>query len=297
MEEYDLIRSMTGFGRSERTVNGYDVSVEIKAVNHRYADYNIKLPRVYGFLEEDAKRLLQQHIKRGKVDVFVTIFKEVDDTKEIVLNEALASSYVNALRTIAEKFGVADDISVSTVARYNDIFDVKHEKEDEEIVRESLLEVLSDALSGFMAAREREGEKLAADMTQRIETIRQEVSKVEKIAPDTVIEHKNNIEQRIRELLGNTPVDENRLLTETAIYADKLSVNEEIVRLKCHLDEYDRIMQKGDAVGRRLDFLLQEMNRETNTIGSKCNNLEVSNIVINIKSELEKVREQLQNLE
>ena len=297
MEEYELIRSMTGFGRSERTVNGYDISVEIKAVNHRYADYNIQLPRVYGFLEEDVKRHLQQHIKRGKVDVFVTIYKEVDDTKEIVLNETLASSYVEALRTIAEKFGVKDDISVSSVARYNDIFDVKHEKEDEELVRASLSEVVSDALSGFMAAREREGEKLASDMTQRIECIRQEVSKVEKIAPDTVIEHKNNIEQRIRELLGSTPVDENRLLTETAIYADKLSVNEEIVRLKCHLDEYDRIMQKGDAVGRRLDFLLQEMNRETNTIGSKCNNLEVSNVVINIKSELEKVREQLQNLE
>lgn len=292
-----LIRSMTGFGRSERTVNGYDISVEIKAVNHRYADYNIKLPRVYGFLEESIKEYLRQYIKRGKVDVFVTIFKQNDDTKEIVPNEALAQSYVAALRTIAEKFALKDDISVSLVAGYGDIFEVKREKDDEEAAKNALFEVLSDAVGAFMAAREREGEKLAADMNGRINAIKDEVLKIEKIAPDTVLEHKNNIEQRIRELLGDASVDENRLLTETAIYADKLSVNEEIVRLKCHLDEYGRIMQKGDAVGRRLDFLLQEMNRETNTIGSKCNNLEVSNTVINIKSELEKVREQLQNLE
>lgn len=292
-----MIRSMTGFGRSENTVNGYDVTVEVKAVNHRYADYNIKLPRIYGFLEEDIKNHFQQYIKRGKVDIFITIYKEIDDTKEIVLNEALAASYVRALKTIAEKFDVRDDISVSSIARYNDIFDIKHEPEDEELVRSAVIQVADEALKSFMAAREREGAKLANDMTERIGNIKKDVIEIEKIAPDTVIEHKNNIEQRIRELLGDAKVDENRLLTETAIYADKLSVNEEIVRLKCHLDEYDRIMQKGDAVGRRLDFLLQEMNRETNTIGSKCNNLEISNIVINIKSELEKVREQLQNLE
>lgn len=292
-----MIRSMTGFGRSENTVNGYDVTVEVKAVNHRYADYNIKLPRIYGFLEEDIKNHFQQYIKRGKVDIFITIYKEIDDTKEIVLNEALAASYVRALKTIAEKFDVRDDISVSSIARYNDIFDIKHEPEDEEIIRSAVIQVADEALKSFMAAREREGAKLANDMTERIGNIKKDVIEIEKIAPDTVIEHKNNIEQRIRELLGDAKVDENRLLTETAIYADKLSVNEEIVRLKCHLDEYDRIMQKGDAVGRRLDFLLQEMNRETNTIGSKCNNLEISNIVINIKSELEKVREQLQNLE
>lgn len=292
-----MIRSMTGFGRFENTVNNYDISAEIKAVNHRYADYNIKLPRIYNFLEEDIKSYLQQYIKRGKVDVYISVYKELDDTKEIVLNESLAKSYVDALKLIAEKFDVRDDISVSTIARYNDIFDVKRSEEDEDLIRQSVLDVLKNALDGFMSAREREGEKLAKDMIERIGTVKNEVLKIEKIAPDTVIEHKNNIEQRIRELLGNVPVDENRLLTETAVYADKLSVNEEIVRLKCHLEEFDRIMKMGDAVGRRLDFLLQEMNRETNTIGSKANNLEISNIVINIKAELEKVREQLQNLE
>lgn len=292
-----MIRSMTGFGRFENTVNNYDISAEIKAVNHRYADYNIKLPRIYNFLEEDIKSYLQQYIKRGKVDVYISVYKELDDTKEIVLNESLAKSYVDALKLIAEKFDVRDDISVSTIARYNDIFDVKRSEEDEDLIRQSVLDVLKNALDGFMSAREREGEKLAKDMIERIGTVKNEVLKIEKIAPDTVIEHKNNIEQRIRELLGNVPVDENRLLTETAVYADKLSVNEETVRLKCHLEEFDRIMKMGDAVGRRLDFLLQEMNRETNTIGSKANNLEISNIVINIKAELEKVREQLQNLE
>lgn len=292
-----MIRSMTGFGRCEMTVNGYDISVEIKAVNHRYADYGIKLPRAYNFLEEDVKGFLQQHIKRGKIDVYITIHKELDDSKEIILNEALAEGYYNALCAIADKFDIKNDISVSSIARYSDIFEIKHPKEDEDLIKSSLMEVLSDALNGFISAREREGTKLATDMISRIADIKKEVSRIEELAPDTVIEHKNNIEQRIKELLGDTKVDENRLLTETAIYADKLSVNEEIVRLNCHLDEFDRIMEKGDAVGRRLDFLLQEMNRETNTIGSKANNLEISNIVIGIKSELEKVREQLQNLE
>lgn len=292
-----MIRSMTGFGRCEKTVEGYDIYVEIKAVNHRYADYNIKLPRVYNFLEDEIKRYLQQYIKRGKVDVFITIYRELDDSKEIVLNEALAGSYVNALKIIAEKFDVKDDITVSSVARYNDIFEIKRAQEDEELIKESVLDVLENAISGFMTAREREGEKLAKDMIVRNNLIKGEVAKIEKIAPDTVIEHKNNIEARIRELIGDVSVDENRLLTETAIYADKLSVNEEIVRLKCHMEEFDRIMEKGGAVGRRLDFLLQEMNREINTIGSKANNLEISNIVINVKAELEKIREQLQNLE
>ena len=292
-----MIRSMTGFGRCEKSVNNYDIYVEIKAVNHRYADYNIKLPRVYNFLEEDIKNHLQKYIKRGKIDVYITIYKELDDSKEIILNEALAESYVKALKTLAEKFDVKDDICVSSVARYNDIFEVKHTEEDEEIIKSSVKEVLCEALNSFLAAREREGTKLATDMTARIATIKGEVKKIELIAPDTVIEHKNTITERIKELIGDATVDENRLLTETAIYADKLSINEEIVRLNCHLEEFDRIMEKGDAVGRRLDFLLQEMNRETNTIGSKANNLEISNIVINIKSELEKVREQLQNLE
>ena len=196
-----MIRSMTGFGRCEKTINNYDISVEIKAVNHRYADYNIKLPRMYNFLEEDVKNFLQQYIKRGKIDVYLTIYKELDDSKEIILNEALAESYVKALKLIAEKFDVKDDISVSSVARYNDIFDIKHTEEDEEIIKESVISVLKEALNGFIAAREREGSKLAADMVSRIALIKSEVEKVERIAPDTVIEHKTTLWKELRSLL------------------------------------------------------------------------------------------------
>ena len=200
-----MIRSMTGFGRCEKTINNFDVSVEIKAVNHRYADYNIKLPRMYNFLEADVKNYLQQYIKRGKVDVFITVYKELDDSKEVILNEALAESYYKALKHIAEKFDVIDDISVSSLARHNDIFEIKHTEEDEEIIKSSVLEVLGEALDGFLAAREREGTKLATDMISRVFIIKTEVEKVELLAPDTVIEHKNNITERIKDCLQKPP--------------------------------------------------------------------------------------------
>ena len=292
-----MIKSMTGYGRSEKVIDNYEISVEMKSVNHRYADYNIRVPRSYSFLEEFVKSYLQKYISRGKTDVFVSIKKQQDDTAEITLNKPLAESYVKALRSIAEEFGVKDDISVSTVARYNDIFEVVRTPENEEKVKEMAKEVLSEATAGFIEMREREGKKLADDMVARNDVIRCMVKKIDEIAPTTVIEYRNKIEERIRELIADAEVDETRLLTETAIYADKLCINEEIVRLTSHLDEFDRIMGTGAAVGRKLDFLLQEMNRETNTIGSKSNNLEIAKLIVEIKSELEKIREQLQNIE
>lgn len=292
-----MIRSMTGYGRSEQTIDNFDISVEIKSVNHRYSDYNIKVPRYYSFLEEKIKTHLQSFISRGKVDVFVSIYKTVDDSKEIAINPALAKSYIDALRTLAADYNIKDDISVSSVARYTDIFDVKRVSEDEEELVGRTLTVVKSALDGFLEMREREGKKLADDMLMRNSQIREDLKEIEKIAPQTVIEYRQKIEDRIKELLSGTPVDENRLLTETAIYADKLSITEEIIRLHSHLDEFDRIMGLGDAVGRKLDFLLQEMNREINTIGSKSNNIEIAKIVVNVKSELEKIREQLQNIE
>jgi len=288
---------MTGYGRSEQTIDNFDISVEIKSVNHRYSDYNIKVPRYYSFLEEKIKTHLQSFISRGKVDVFVSIYKTVDDSKEIAINPALAKSYIDALRTLAADYNIKDDISVSSVARYTDIFDVKRVSEDEEELVGRTLTVVKSALDGFLEMREREGKKLADDMLMRNSQIREDLKEIEKIAPQTVIEYRQKIEDRIKELLSGTPVDENRLLTETAIYADKLSITEEIIRLHSHLDEFDRIMGLGDAVGRKLDFLLQEMNREINTIGSKSNNIEIAKIVVNVKSELEKIREQLQNIE
>lgn len=292
-----MIKSMTGYGRSEKVIDNYEISVEMKSVNHRYADYNIRVPRSYSFLEEFVKSYLQKYISRGKIDVFVSIKKQQDDTAEITLNKPLAESYVKALRSIAEEFGVKDDISVSTVARYNDVFEVVRTPEDEEKIKEMTNEVLSEATLGFIEMREREGKKLADDMVARNDVIRSMVKKIDEIAPTTVIEYRNKIEERIRELIADADVDETRLLTETAIYADKLCINEEIVRLSSHLDEFDRIMGTGAAVGRKLDFLLQEMNRETNTIGSKSNNLEIAKLIVEIKSELEKIREQLQNIE
>ncbi len=292
-----MIRSMTGYGRNEQTIDNFDVSVEIKSVNHRYSDYNIRVPKFYSFLEEKVKSHLQKNISRGKVDVFISVYKTVDDSKEILLNSSLAESYITALRTLATDFGIKDDISVSTVARYNDIFDVKHKDEDESQILNMVIAVLDSALEGFLEMRTREGEKLANDMLMRNNLIRNELKRIEEIAPQTVIEYREKIEQRIRELLANATIDENRLLTETAIYADKLSITEEIIRLSSHLDEFDLIMGQGEAVGRKLDFLLQEMNREINTIGSKSNNLDIAKIVVNIKSELEKIREQLQNIE
>jgi len=292
-----MIKSMTGYGRNEQTIDNFDVSIEIKSVNHRYADYNIRVPKYYSFLEEKIKSHLQKNIARGKVDVFVSVYKTIDDSKEISLNSSLAESYINALRTLATDFGIKDDISVSTVARYNDIFEVNHKAEDEAELWGRVITVLEHALEGFLDMRTREGEKLATDMLMRNDLIRTELKRVEEIAPQTVIEYREKIEQRIRELLENATIDENRLLTETAIYADKLSITEEIIRLSSHLDEFDLIMKQGEAVGRKLDFLLQEMNREINTIGSKSNNLDIAKIVVNIKSELEKIREQLQNIE
>jgi len=292
-----MIKSMTGYGRSEQTIDNYDISVEIKSVNHRYTDYNIRVPRCYSFLEEKLKSYLQDYISRGKIDVYVTVYKEIDDSKEIMLNPALCQSYIEALRKIAKDFNIEDDITVSTVARYNDIFDVKHKDEDEGQILTNVKIVLDAALEGFLDMRIREGKKLAEDMLMRNELINSELQKIKEIAPQTVVEYRQKIEARIRELLGECPVDENRLLTETAIYADKLSITEEIVRLQSHIEEFSRIMASGEPVGRKLDFLLQEMNREINTIGSKSNNLEIAKIVVNIKSELEKIREQLQNIE
>ena len=290
-------KSMTGYGRSEQSIDNYDISVEIKSVNNRYTDYNIKLPRTYNFLEDRIKKYLQTVISRGKVDLFLTIRKKVDDSKQITLNTALTKSYIDALRTISDNFGVPDDITVSSVAQYHDIFEVMYTSEAEDEIIAKVDTVLQEAAAGFLDMRKREGENLAKDMLCRNAVLRSELAEIEKIAPDTVTEHRKKIENRIKELLDGIPVDENRLLTETVIYADKLSVTEEIIRLSSHLDEFDRIMSLDEAIGRKLDFLLQEMNREVNTIGSKCNNLDISKIVVNMKSELEKIREQLQNIE
>lgn len=291
------MQSMTGYGRCEKSIEGMDISVEIKSVNHRFADYNIRVPRYYGFLEDKIKKYLQGHISRGKIDVYISIINKNDDSRQISLNTALAGGYVSALKELAEKYELSADISVSTIARFIDIFDVEYKEQDEDTLFEELKVVLDEGVSGFVSMRMREGEKLKEDMLMRKKLIEKYLNRVEELAPQSVDDYKAKLEARIGELIGDAKIDQSRVMTEIAIFADKLCVTEETVRLHSHLIEFERILSMEDAVGRKLDFLLQEMNREVNTMGSKANDLEIGRCVVDMKTELEKIREQLQNIE
>ncbi|NLB81183.1 MAG: YicC family protein [Clostridiaceae bacterium] len=292
-----MIKSMTGYGRAQRTIDNYDITAEIKTVNHRYLDLNYKSQRFYLFLEEAIKKHLTSFISRGKVDVFISIHKQVDTNKNIVINTALAKSYIDALDGLSMEFGIENDIKLSSLIHFNDIFDIVQQPEDQEQLTKVVLSVVDEALTDLMRMRRREGEILGADMLLRNNSVRSELEKIEAIEPETVEQYRQKLQQRITELVGNNGIDENRILTETAIFADKISVTEEITRMHSHLNEFEKIMGLGMPIGRKLDFLLQEMNREINTIGSKSNNISISKIVVNIKAELEKIREQLQNIE
>ncbi len=292
-----MIRSMTGFGRGQDTIDGLSIVVEIKSVNHRYYEYNSRLPRAYNFLDEKLKNYLQQRISRGKVDVFVQIDTLETASSEVSVNFALAESYLQALRELGERYGVRDDISVTNLARYPDILTVRQAAVDEDTVWAAVQQVTDAALDRFVAMREQEGARMREDILSRAETILQAVAAVEERSPQTVREHMDKVTARMRELLDGAAVDEARLLNEAAIYADKIAVAEETVRLRSHIDQLGRMLGSGEAVGRKLDFLVQEMNRETNTIGSKCSDLELTRIVVDIKAEIEKIREQIQNIE
>lgn len=292
-----MVKSMTGYGRVQKAVDGYDILFEIKSVNHRFFEFSAKVPRLYGYIEDKLKVYLQNYISRGKVDVFVTI-DPVDGSDSVVrLNESLAGSYVSALREIGKKFGIEDDVTVSTIARYNDIFRVLSPAEDEEKIWKAVKAVAEPAVRGFIAMRETEGERLKNDVVARARNIAGFVREVEKRSPRTVDEYRNRLTVRMKELLTDARIDENRIMLEAALYADKVSVTEETVRLQSHLKQFETMLESGEPVGRKLDFLLQEMNREANTIGSKASDVSIAGTVVNIKAELEKIREQIQNLE
>lgn len=292
-----MVRSMTGFGRGEATVDGRDIVVEIKSVNHRYFEFNCRTTRGYGFLEEKLKSYIKEYVHRGKVDVFVSLSQKEDTESVVKINPSLAKGYINALRTLTDEYGIRDDISVSTVAAYTDIFQIRKAPEDEEEVWNAVKPVLDTALNNFVKMRETEGEKLKADIMSRAETILSIVDKIEKRSPERVAEYEARLKERINELLGSAEFDEQRVLTEVAIFADKVAVDEETVRLRSHFDQLKLLMESDDEIGRKIDFIIQEMNREANTIGSKSNDSDLAHKVVDIKAEIEKIREQIQNIE
>ena len=288
---------MTGFGRCEDTINGRDIIVEIKSVNHRYFEFSSRITRGYGFLDEKLKSYLQSQIFRGKIDVYVSIETLEDTDSQVLVNHSLAAGYVNALHELAQRYGLRDDISVSTVSRYSDIFTVHKAPDDEEIIWNAVKEVTNKALDSFIRMREAEGARLKADVLQRAETILETVGKIEERSPQTIIEYQQKLKQRLSEMLNDSNIDEQRILTEAAIFADKIAVAEETVRLRSHFGQFSNMLNSNEAVGRKLDFIVQEMNRETNTIGSKCVDSQIAYMVVDIKAEIEKIREQIQNIE
>lgn len=292
-----MIKSMTGFGRAQETIDGMSITVEMKSVNHRYFDFSSRVPRIYGFLEEKLKSYIQSHVSRGKLECYVQIEAlEIEDCV-VSVNHSLAAGYINALKELSERYDLEQDITVSTVAKYHDIFSVHKTEADEERIWNAVRTVTDRALSSFVEMREREGEKLKADILSRCDIILENVKFIEERSPKTVIEYNNKLLERIKTVLEDVQVDEQRLLTEAAIYADKIAVAEETVRLRSHIEQMHEFMDSEIAIGRKTDFLIQEFNREANTIGSKAQDVEIARKVIDIKAEIEKIREQVQNIE
>ena len=288
---------MTGYGRGEAVLNGRTITVELRSVNNRYLDCTVKLPRIYVFAEDAIKARVQQHISRGKVDVFISIGQSEAGDVKISVNKPVADGYYAALCALRDTYGLRDDISVGLLSRFQDVFLVEKTQEDLEAVSADLCQVLELALADFDAMREREGEKLLQDVRGRADTIAALTAQVEERAPGIVRDYRAKLEAKMAEVLQNTQLEASRILTEAAIFADKVAVDEELVRLRSHLSQLEHMLSAGGAVGRKLDFLIQEFNREANTIGSKCSDLEIARHVVDIKAEIEKIREQVQNIE
>ncbi|MBO4468216.1 MAG: YicC family protein [Clostridia bacterium] len=288
---------MTGFGRAKKNFDGFDITVEIRSVNHRFFEFSSRVPRAYMFLDEKIKNLLQQKVSRGKVEVSVIL--ETTDGSSVVLdiNRDYANAYIDALRKIGREYKLKDDLKLSSFVGVNDIFVSKRKEIDEEVITDAVLSTVDEALDAFIEMRAAEGKRLCDDVSSRAELILKNVSFVEERSPETVREYREKIEQRIRELIGDVQIDEQRLLTETAVFADKIAVAEETVRLRSHIKEMTDLFSTGGVIGRKLDFIVQEMNREANTIGSKCSDMEITKAVVDIKAEIEKIREQIQNIE
>ena len=288
---------MTGYGRAVETVNGREFTVEVRSVNNRYLDASVRLPRSLSFGEDAVKQAIKASVSRGKVEMFITVHTEGGEEAVVTLNKAVLEGYLGAMRQMVSEYGIADDISVSTLSRISDIFSVEKPEVDEEQLLADLLSVVQKALENYNNMRTKEGAALDADLRSRGQTILGLVAQVEQGNAQTVIDYRARLEAKLREVLASTSIDESRILTEAAIFADKVAVDEETVRLRSHLQQMNDMLTAGGAIGRKLDFLLQEMNREANTIGSKCTDVRLARIVVDIKAELEKIREQTQNIE
>ena len=288
---------MTGYGRAQQSADGREITVELRSVNNRYLDCSVRLPRVYAYAEEPIRRRVKERIARGKTDVYVTVSEEGAAAATVRLNRPVLEGYLAAMRAIAEDYGVCDDISVTSLSRFPDVFVVEKQEDDEQKICAQILSVLDQALDQYDSMRRTEGEALAADVRNHAAAISALVGRVEERSPETVAEYRARLTAKMKEVLGAAAIDESRILTEAAIYADKVAVDEETVRLRSHLNQLGQMLSEGGAVGRKLDFLMQEMNREANTIGSKCSDVALAQVVVEIKSELEKIREQIQNIE
>ncbi len=292
-----MIKSMTGFGRCEKVTDQYKISVEMKAVNHRYLDLSIKMPKRFNYFEAAIRSMLKDHIQRGKVDVFISYEDYTEEKLCLKYNKALAAEYVQYFKEMGEQFGLTDDLTVTALARMPEVLTMEEAPEDEEAIWKILSEALKEAADRFVESRRLEGENLKEDLMKKLDYMAELVDYIEERSPQIVAEYRKKLEEKVREFLENAAVDENRIAAEVTVFADKVCVDEETVRLRSHMDHTRSELKAGGSIGRKLDFIAQEMNREANTILSKANDLEVSEKAIALKTEIEKVREQIQNIE
>ena len=292
-----MIKSMTGFGSAKGKAGDLEISIELKSVNNRYLDASVRMPRSFLFAEDAVKSAIGRHISRGKVDMFINVDSSAADDMSVKVNEPLLRGYLDAIRLISEKYGLSNDLSAVSAARFPDILSVEKKDQDAESLSAGIVSIAEEALRDFDAMRAREGEKLCADVLNKLETISDLVSTVEREAPRTVEAYQNRLREKMNEVLSSAGIDENRILAEAAIFADRIAVDEETVRLRSHMSQLRSMLAGGSPIGRKIDFLIQEFNREANTIGSKCQNSDIAHVVVELKSEIEKIREQIQNIE
>lgn len=292
-----MVRSMTGYGRDQKVISGRDILVEIRSVNHRFYEFSSRIPRAYGYLEEKIKTALQDKISRGKVEVSVLINNLEGKDSLIKVNKSIALGYISALREVNDELNLVDDLKLSEIIRFPDIFNIQKVTDDEEEIWDSVRQIVMSALEKFIEMRETEGERLKEDVLLHLNKIEEMVAIIEKASPVLTENYRNRLYNKICDILHDNNIDEQRILTEAAIFSEKTAVDEETVRLHSHVEQFRNLMDTDTQVGRKLDFLMQEMNREINTIGSKIQDMEITKIVVNLKSELEKIREQIQNIE